>query len=620
MRKNRRKGKLHVFGGDLETDNDGESAWVVQWAISDGESEFIGRSLDSLRNRLMCMMRCYPSAIYFHNLKYDLSFIKYVLHDITVKEGIGLFPIMRNKNPIMISLQPPEDSGLHELSFRDSLKKIPVKLASIAKTVGMEKLEGFDFYPGWSKDVDFEDGKNWDYVKMDARIVAVAMQHLHKEGNTKPTFSGDAWQNAQRMLNGTNVRYDNDKWSFYFPKLKPSTDRVLRSAYSGGLNISRHHGENVGEITHADVNSMYPTVMYYDELPHGEPIYSRDAPHGELFVMKAKFRLKLKRGLIPWFTFKRGGEYLKEDMKIGTPIDETKFFHELTLTNVDIELLSKWYDLEIDDSEAEYWSFKSNVGLFRDYIDKYTEMKNREAAEGRKGKLMYIWSKYMMNSLYGRFGLNADGEESELIYDNEINDLTWMVTPAEIDVDSYLPYAMFITAHARRRLLDYVMKCGPKNVIHCDTDSVIHFGGKVEGVEYGNELGQWDIESQPVRIWEGGFKRYVEQITPEINSVESLKMATAGVSNQRTDSGIPIGMWVEIWDNPEIICSNQTLGNTDYKIKSDWLRELYKNEGLNPDKVNTMKLIPVTKPGGAILVERQHKLDDCMRLGYRGRR
>jgi len=164
------------------------------------------------------------------------------------------------------------------------------------------------------------------------------------------------------------------------------------------------------------------------------------------------------------------------------------------------------------------------------------------------------------------------------------------------------------------------MKCGPKNVIHCDTDSVIHFGGKVEGVEYGNELGQWDIESQPVRIWEGGFKRYVEQITPEINSVESLKMATAGVSNQRTDSGIPIGMWVEIWDNPEIICSNQTLGNTDYKIKSDWLRKIYFDNGMNPDKVNTMKLIPVTVPGGAILVERQHKLDDCMRLGYRGRR
>lgn len=619
MRKPRWKGKIHIFGGDLETDNDGEKAWIVQWAISDGETEFTGQTIESFRDRLMILMRSFPSVIYFHNLKYDLSFIKYALFDIMTKEGIPLFPIMRNKNPIMISLQPSDDSGFHELTLRDSMKKLQGTLAAVAKSVNMKKLDGFDFYPGWSNNVDFDNPENWEYVKMDARIVAVAMQQLHKDGNTKPTFSGDAWRNAQRMLNGSDMRTDNDNWNKYFPKLDREIDKALRSAYSGGLNISRHHGVNTGKITHADVNSMYPTVMYYDELPHGEPVYSRDEPKSTLYVMKAKFKFKLKPGLIPWFAFKHGGEYLLEDMKIGTPITQTKMFHILTLTNVDIELLSKWYDLEIDTTGAEYWSFKSSVGIFRNYIDKYMEMKKKEAAEGRKGKLLYNWSKLMMNSLYGRFGLNADGEDSSLEFDPEINDLKWKVTPAEIDIDGYLPYAMFITAHARRRLLDYVMKCGAENVIHCDTDSVIHFGGRVPGIAYGHDLGQWDIESEPVKIWEGGFKRYVEQITPEIDSVISLKMAAAGVSNRRNDNGVPVGMWIELWDNPEIICSNQILGNTNYQIKSDWLRKLYAAEGLNPDSVNTMKLIPVTRPGGAILVERQHKLDDCMKLGYRKR-
>jgi hypothetical protein len=619
MRKTRRKGKLRVFGGDLETDNDGDKAWIVQWAISDGTDEITGTSIESLRDRLKVMMRSFPSVIYFHNLKYDLSFIKYALFDIMVKDGIMLFPIMRNGNPIMVSLQPPEDSGMHELSFRDSMKKLQGNLAAVAKSVGMSKLEGFEFYPGWSNAIDFNDVKNWDYVKMDARIVAVAMQHLHADGNTKPTFSGDAWRNAQRMLNGSDMRTDNDNWNKYFPKLDADVDKALRSGYSGGLNISRHKGLNVGQITHADVNSMYPTVMYYDELPHGEPIYSRDEPKSSVFVVKAKFKLKLKPGLIPWFTFKHGGEYVLEDLSIGTPIVETKFFHTLTLTSVDVALMSAWYDVEIDASEAEYWSFKSNVGIFREYIDKYMEMKKKEAAEGRKGKLGYNWAKLMMNSLYGRFGLNADGEETTLEFDTEINDIKWKPVPAVIDIDGYLPYAMFITAHARRRLLDYVMRCGSENVIHCDTDSVIHYGGRVPGIEYGHDLGQWDVESEPFKIWEGGFKRYIEQITPEIDSVKSLKMAAAGVSNRRTDSGVPVGMWIELWDNPEIICSNQTLGNLDYKIKSEWLRKVYAENGLNPDKVNTMKLIPVTVPGGAILVERKHKLDDCMKIGFRKR-
>ena len=323
--------------------------------------------------------------------------------------------------------------------------------------------------------------------------------------------------------------------------------------------------------------------------------------------------------MIPWFTFRRGGEYLIENLKIGEPIVETEFYHTLTLTNVDITTLSEWYDIDIDSSNAEYWSFKSNVGLFRSYIDKYMEMKKKEAAEGRKGKLVYTWSKLMMNGLYGRFGLNTEGENCELVYDEEIKDLTWKRTPANIDVENYLPYSMFITAHARRRLLDYVRECGPENVIHCDTDSVIHYGGKVSGIEYGDELGQWSIECEPKQIWEGGFKRYVEVVTDEIDSINSLKIAAAGIANQKTDSGLPIGMWIEIWDDPEIICSNKLLGNREYKIKSEWLRKLYIQEGLNPDCVNTMKLVPKSVNGGAILVERQHKLDDCMRMGYRGR-
>jgi hypothetical protein len=66
-----------------------------------------------------------------------------------------------------------------------------------------------------------------------------------------------------------------------------------------------------------------------------------------------------------------------------------------------------------------------------------------------------------------------------------------------------------------------------------------------------------------------------------------------------------------------VILSDKHLGQTDYKIKSDWLRELYIKNGMNPDCVNTMKLIPERVPGGIILRERQHKLNDNLRMRLR---
>ena len=42
-----RRGYRSVYGGDFETDNDGASAWIVQWSISDGDSELWGPDLPS---------------------------------------------------------------------------------------------------------------------------------------------------------------------------------------------------------------------------------------------------------------------------------------------------------------------------------------------------------------------------------------------------------------------------------------------------------------------------------------------------------------------------------------------------------------------------------------------
>ncbi len=95
-------------------------------------------------------------------------------------------------------------------------------------------------------------------------------------------------------------------------------------------------------------------------------------------------------------------------------------------------------------------------------------------------------------------------------------------------------------------------------------------------------------------------------------------MACAGVPQRVNHLGVPIGMWVEVIDDPEIITTSSVLGHHDYQIKSKWLRDLYTKNGMDPDHVNTMKLIPKKVPGGIILEEREHTLTD--NLTYRLRR
>ena len=628
-----------VYGADLETDNNGTRAWICQWAISNGSKEFHGSDLTGWMEFLEDLWsreshtRLY---IYFHNLKYDLQFFKSELEAFCEKHQLELQITMRRGNPIQIKLKETECS-LHASSiiFRDSMKKQPGNLKSLAKSIGMKKLESprGSFEPGWSKDLDYsEDSEDWIYIDNDARIVAVAMKHLHREGFRKATASGDTWHQAQEWLRkkrpGTKQAYPtNYKWDEYFPHIDLDLDMFWRRGYNGGLNISLHRGPNIATpqlpIVHEDVHNMYGGKMDQSPLPIGLPVISDNPPTipGMLYIAHVMIKLDLKEGFFPWFQFKNGYDNQLEGLKQGDPVIYTTEFHELILTNVDLDLLSEWYNIEYDqDWEPKYWIFKSKVGIFTDYLDFWTEKKEKAT----KGSLEYVTSKLMINSLYGRFALAPETEIIHLEYEEDTELWKWESEPGiNENSDAYLPFAMFVTAWARRTLLDNCRAIGCDNVIHCDTDSVIHYGEAVESPKsvHGEHRGTWGIESRPTVIYEGGFKRYIEIFSAdgEIHSMKDVGMAAAGVPQQSDDQGCPIGMWVELLDDPtRITMTGYTLGHTDYKIKSQWLRDLYVKCGRDPDCVNTMKLIPENVPGGVILRERQHALND--NIIYRLRR
>ena len=608
-----------IYGLDTETDNDGSTAWIVQWAIVDPEGHgWAGTDYEDLYDRLLHFFELKGiTYIYITNLNYDFHFIKRVLFEMCRDNAIDLKVLDRYGSIISVTMEPKEDSMYSEskVIIRDTMKKIPgSSVRSLGKMIGLPKLEGVseDFHPGWSKDVDFSDPARWDYVKRDAQIAAASMEMLHKMGRNKTTASGDAWAGMKKFIAGKGNNPKTDlKWKKYFPILPTDLDTRFRRGYWGGLNISMEMGQHMGVITHEDVHSMYPTVMSYDPLPYGLPTIQFHVPRdGALYIIETRIKFSLKDGMFPWFQFKEGYDNQIEGVPHGTIIEETREWHEMTMTNVDLDILMDWYDVEFDqDYPHTYYVFLQKTGIFAGYIKEC--MKKKEAAE--KGSIEYTDAKLSMNSGYGRMALARETEETILEWNEEFGDYMLHSFPTvNDDTENYLPYAMFTTAYARARLLENcrTLLNEGKQIYHCDTDSVIHEGSESEQMDHGDYLGGWGIECRPVRLFEGGFKRYVEILHEPIQSVKDINVTAAGVPQRFNHLGVPVGMWIELLDDPDMITTGATLGNQHYVIKSGWLRDLYKKNGMNPDDVNTMKLIPVKVPGGVILQERQHTLND----------
>ena len=606
-----------IYGLDTETDYDSatQTAFIVQWALHNGKKAWTGRDLPSLKKRLERLSGRSKNYIYVHNLNYDLEFFKYVLYDIAEENDGDINPVWRKGKAVSVTLRFRGKT----LIFRDSMKKWQGNLRSLGDAIGLPKLDPpeEDFAEGWSQRVDMDDPEQWKYVIRDAEIVAVGMQYQHRMGASKATTSGDAWKSAHEIINdGYNVRGDT-KWDRYFPRLPYSLDHELRPAFWGGINISRHRGETVtGPITHLDRVSMYPSVMYFNELPHGEPIYIGNAvpDPDDLFIMKLRLRFRIKDGHIPWMMFKNGIDYAIEDLEAGTVVERCDHWHDMSMTSVDLETLHMDYDVEIDpDINTETWIFKSRVGIMRPYIDKWIKVKK----ESPKGSAERAHAKRMLNALYGRYSLIQESELCALTWDEEKDDLVWMTQLTVSENDAYLPYSAFCTAWARRSLTDKLREIvdiyGTESIIHCDTDSVIYRGEPVG--EIGNELGQWGIEASPAFIIEGGPKRYIEVHDPAMDSLKCFSMACAGVPQNEKD-GIPYGMWVELLDDPYAIAENTVLGNEHYRIRSKWLRDLYLAHGKDPDDVDTTKLIGRRVSGGIIFDKRQHELSDNLRFRF----
>lgn len=472
--------------------------------------------------------------IYFHNLKFDSSFILSFLLNHNFKTKTGKQKVSNNELKTCIG-----DDMFYSLRicykkktiiFKDSLKVLPFSEEQIGKSfkTKCQKLVGsIDYSKERPKGYEMDEIEK-KYLKNDMMIMMEALSHLETMGM------------LENLTIGTNCMLDftcelekmGHKFNRIFPTLSNESYGEIKPAYKGGWCYCKNEGiklDNVEGNTY-DVNSLYPWSMHSlseEELEKYKKIFPNVEylqhwyPYGigekvtdieiisekmkdKLFIINFNCNIKIKKDHLPFLQKKNQSLHSTKDNIFIT--NEKNI--NLTLTNVAYELMFEQYDVEILDINYAYF-FNKVLRIFDTYIDKWYNKKLE--AEKEKNPVMRQISKLYLNNLGGKFGTNVIGN-SGVPYMDE-NNILKISNESCTKKSVYLPVAAFMTDYARC-LTVRSSQINYDNFCYSDTDS-IHLIGKAKNIFIGKDLGEWKNESTWSKARFIRQKTYCEYITKE---------------------------------------------------------------------------------------------------------
>ena len=544
-----------VYVADFETvqeENTIEQSNTAVWASgfadlrADSFTPCVQTSIEDFLSELISKIEK-KTIVYFHNLKFDASFLLYYFlannyivayNDKWVKDrdmpDYSIKTVISTSNMwYELCVHITDNKYIY---FRDSLKLLPYSIADLGYNIGYEKQKiNYSKHTEVGKELTKEE---YDYLVRDIEILWRALKKfLIEEKHTGMTIGSCCKSDYSKTSVG-------DGLSYFFPNLaKEGYDSYFRNAYMGGICYVNPNIQgkvlNTQGIT-LDVNSLYPAVMNSDRKypvskPH--PFKGRVPRHvfhrEKTYFIHFKCSFRLKKGKIPFIQtdnpmYEQGVLY-SSDIKINGVYyseyqDETgaiiPFTMELTLCEEDWKLFYSSYDITnftpIDG--AWFWT-RTGKELFGEYIDKYAEKKKNSTGIDRH------FNKLFLNNLAGKLSAKPESttrvpylEEGKIRFKNVIerdDSRAW-----------YIPAACFITAYARRELLEAIWS-NYDHFCYCDTDSIHLTTSKlyVRGVIIDDtEFGCWKIE----RYWHQALfvkqKVYIEMSTDYTNDGEEVSI------------------------------------------------------------------------------------------------
>lgn len=549
------------YVADFETTTIPEDCRVWAYAIVDiddpdnKDDVIIGTNIDDFIG--WCSEQKGSPKIYFHNLKFDLSFVMDALFKLGYKHTTEAKDRQTKTFNTMIS-----DKGLvyqceiifyrkgknvRKVVLQDSLKLIPLRVKEIPKAFGLEESKGeidydrHNYLPPNSPLSEIEK----DYIIHDVVIVAKALNFMFEQGLDKMTIGSCSLDRYKKSIGKKNFK----RW---FPT--PEYHNDVKQSYRGGFTYlnPKFAGVPVKEGITLDVNSLYPSVLrsHDNPLPFGTAIFFegkyKPNPVYPLYTQMMKCQFELKPGKIPTIQIKhsldfRGNEYLTSSNGESVTI---------CLNSVDLDLFFDHYNVY----NPEYlsgWMFKASVGMFDKYIDECMAGKIKATKDGNRGlRTLY---KLQLNSIYGKFGQdNTMVNKVPYVKDGEVK---YYYSEEKPRKPLYIALASFVTSYARRVTIQSAQKitddynAGKSEIqfIYADTDS-LHCsspGFKLpEGLDIDPyKLGAWKYESRFYSQDGNGAKFlrqkcYIENLTEDTESENPeyhLKITVAGMPEECYD-------------------------------------------------------------------------------------
>lgn len=313
------------------------------------------------------------------------------------------------------------------------------------------------------------------YCHRDVEIIFKAMQ-FYLEFITKHNLGRFSMTKSSQAFNAYRHRFMSAKiWIHTTDPVK----KLERSAYMGGrVECFRLGKQKRGPFASLDVNSMYPFIMRNNLLPCKLTDYQEDVPlRAVKEILKnrcvvAEITVSTK---IPVFAVKR-------EKKIIYPIGEFRCF----VNTPGLQFAIKRGQLKAVHKLASY----KQANLFADYVDFFYGLKQQYEKEDNG--IMRTLSKYLLNTLYGKFAqrLTYESKESSDSPDDYFRIDTWDLVTGEKEItykmfntlvtiqgqgegkNTLVAISSHITEYARFYLWEIIEQVGLENTLYCDTDSI----------------------------------------------------------------------------------------------------------------------------------------------------
>lgn len=334
-------------------------------------------------------------------------------------------------------------------NFRDSSALLPFALKSLSQNFGV-KTQKTEWDHTKTKGYS---AKLSEYLRHDCEALYQCLEAFYSWPLIQK--SGPAYTMASQALKVFRTFIQEP-----IPSLGVNATAFCRKAYLGGrteIFKMKYEGEALYEY---DVNSLYPFVM----AQHPYPV---DTGYGCFTRNKSKLGIYHARAICPSNTY----------LPCLGLIQDNKYIFPTG------SFEGHWTGFELDYAETQGYKIKIIRGhefntkkyLFKEYVDALYSI--RESSP--KNSVSNILAKLLMNSLYGRFGLNLDREnicfelkegnkEYAIIKTPKRNIQLWKV-PVTIQSFSHVGIAAHVTSYARVHM-HKIMR--GKDIYYTDTDSI----------------------------------------------------------------------------------------------------------------------------------------------------